>query len=103
MNEFYYIGASPFEEDCAQTTDPAFAEKNRRECEAYLDLLTRTFGPPPGNAYLAIKAQDHDFGTYREVVVYFDPESEEEEAYALTVEAGVPKWDAVALSKLGVS
>jgi hypothetical protein len=98
--ETFFIGSAPYEEDCAQTTDSGFAQQNLKECRVYMEQLLRVFGVQPSRAFLAIKAQEHDFGTYREVVVNFDPEDPEAEKYAMEVEGGVPKWDETALEQL---
>ena len=100
--EFYYIGSSPYEEDCAQTVNQDFTRQNRRECLAYIELLTRQFGPPPGSAHFVVKTEDHDFGMYREVVIYFDPAEPEEVEYADQVENGLPQWDEEAKKNLGL-
>ena len=43
-------------------------------------------------AHFAIKSFPHDFGTYREVVVYYDTDDNDPIAYE--VEANLPKtWD----------
>jgi hypothetical protein len=98
--ETFFIGSAPYEEDCAQTVDPNFTQQNLLECRVYMEQLLRVFGVLPTKAFLTIKAQDHDFGTYREVVVSFDPEDPEAEKYAMEVEGGIPKWDEEALEQL---
>lgn len=101
--ELFYIGSSPFDEDCAQTVSPDFAERNHRECAAYALQLARAYGEPPEGAYLAIKRENHDFGIYREVVIYFDPESEVQQEYASRVEEGLAKWDRKSAEVLGLN
>ena len=98
--EFYEIGSSPCNEECAQTLDPNFTEKNRLECRVYIDQLTREFGEPPGEARYSVKASEHDFGTYREVVIRFNPDNEEETAYADKVQDGLTMWDTLAKEQL---
>lgn len=103
MDSMYYIGASPFEEDCAQTIDPDFPIKNRRECIAYMEQLVRVFGLPPGSSYFSCRSEQHDFGTYREVVFHFDETVQEELEYADRVENGLPRWDRRAAAALGLN
>ena len=44
------------------------------------------------DAHFAVKSFPHDFGTYREVLVYYD--TEENDPIAHEVEANLPKtWD----------
>jgi hypothetical protein len=98
--ETFFIGSAPYEEDCAQTTDPNFTQQNMLECRVYMEQLLRVFGVCSAKAFLAIKAQSHDFGTYREVVVNFNPDDPDAEKYAIEVEGGIPKWDETALEQL---
>ena len=51
-------------------------------------------GEEPEGTRLTIKANPHDFGTYYEVVCYFDDEDEEAARYAFRCEAEAPdEWD----------
>ena len=44
------------------------------------------------DAHFAVKSFPHDFGTYREVVVYYD--TEENDSIAYEIEANLPTtWD----------
>lgn len=64
-----YLGPTPCDEDCAQTLDNDFHEKNRAECKRYKDLIEKIV-PTPENAYVKIHVENgHDFGSYREVVI----------------------------------
>jgi len=64
-------------------------------------MIIRTLGEPPIGACLTIKTFNHDFGSYKEIVVYFDDTIEESWKYAFNIEANAPeKWDAIAMSKL---
>lgn len=50
-----------------------------RECQRYIELLTKIHGTPPGNARFQISYNPHDFGTY---------------LWAYRVEANTPaQWD----------
>ena len=79
-----YIGPVPCEEECAQTLDNDFHEKNRAECKRFKALIEKIV-PTPENAYLKIHTENgHDFGSYREVVIMVeDPLSEEDEQKAM--------------------
>lgn len=91
--DFIYIGSAPCGEDCAQIGQEGFAERNRDECRRYIDALVDYYGEPPLNAYYAIKAESHEFGTYREVVVRYDEECPEACDYAFKVESGLEHWN----------
>lgn len=102
-DSMYYIGGSPYEEDCAQTVDPDFALKNRKECILYMEQLVQEFGLPPGTSYFAIRSQDHDFGVYREVVFHFDSLDTAQQDYADRVENGTARWNRTAAAALGLN
>jgi hypothetical protein len=95
MRDFVYIGTAPVEEDCVQVDKNAdYLIPMKKECESYIELLTRKFGEPPCNAHYGIKRENHDFGAYYEVVVWFDDENEDEVNFAFFVEGNQPRtWD----------
>lgn len=63
-------------------------------CPLRIGQLVRLHGEPPTGACLAIRSCLHDFGTYYEVVCYFDPHNPEAERYAFACEDGLPEyWD----------
>jgi hypothetical protein len=101
--EMYYIGASPYEEDCAQTVNPDFHQKNRKECILYMEQLVRQLGLPPGGSYLSCRTEEHDFGHYREVVFHFDPTDPAQQQYADLAENGAARWDRTAAAALGLN
>ena len=93
MRDFINIGSTPSEEDCAQVGSDGYYEKATEECHRYLKCLRQHFGLEPVGAKLGIKGFDHDFGTYYEVVCYFDTEDREAIDYAFRVESGAPgRW-----------
>lgn len=92
MRDYLHIGPTPAEEECASSTDPRFDVANRAECMAYRAALERFYGEPPNEASYGIKGQLHEFGTYREVVIYYNPDDEAEAAYAFNVEQGLARW-----------
>jgi len=94
MRDYIDIGSSPAEEDCAQVGTPDYQQRARAECTRFIELIRRTLGEEPGSAHLAIKSNPHDFGTYYEVVCYFDDNDEEGMKYAFRCEAEAPvRWD----------
>jgi hypothetical protein len=100
--DYLNIGSVPADEDCQQTGMPSYnATMARAECRAFLNQLIRQFGREPGSARLAIKSFPHDFGTYSEVVCYFDDSDSEGMDYAFKLEGEMPeKWDSEAMAEL---
>lgn len=93
VRDYIDIGPSPSDEDCAQVGSDDYPERSKLECRLFHRLLWKTFGDPPGDAMYGIKSFEHDFGTYREVVVYFNPEDEREVNFAFKVQDNCPaKW-----------
>ena len=103
MRDYLSIGSSPCNEDCAQVGTPDFPERSRKECWAFIHQLERVFTNFPEGCYLGVKSFDHDFGTYREVVCYFDDQDEVAAAYAYNIENNTPAtWDEAAREELGI-
>ena len=95
--DYCSIGCAPAYERCAQLGNDGYPIRARRECRALIGQLVRLHGEPPAGVRLAIKSCLHDFGTYYEVVCYFDPHDPEAESYAFACEDGLPEyWDEVA-------
>jgi hypothetical protein len=94
MENYFSVGPSPYEEECAQIGTPGYRNQAVAECTRYIELLRKTFGPEPDGAQLSIKWFDHDFGQYCEVVCYFNAESAESVEYAQRCEADAPAtWE----------
>lgn len=102
--DFLVIGGSPCFEDCAQTGSDDYYQRSLVELKAFIAQLRRKFGPEPGNARLCSKAFPHDFGTYYEVVIYYDADDEEQVEYAFKLESETPEyWDEEARKVIGMS
>jgi hypothetical protein len=94
MRDLTYCGSSPPDEACAQVGADGYEAQARAECAAWRDALRKAHGQEPEGARLAIKSQPHDFGSYLEVVCYFDPENEAAADYAYRCEGeGPATWD----------
>jgi hypothetical protein len=94
MRDFITLGPTPTEEDCAQVGTSEYYDQARKECRRFIELLRTTFGPEPAGTLLRMKAFDHDFGTYHEVVCYYDTDIPESVDYAFRCEAETPKtWE----------
>lgn len=93
MKDYIEIGSSPVEEDCLQVGH-ATSQEMKEECKRFLDLIRKVVGPEVGTARLAIKSNPHDFGTYYEVVCYYDDEDEVGMDYAFKCESETPlTWE----------
>lgn len=94
MRDYLSIGSTPCDEPCAQVGAEDYYARSMKECKAFIDLIRRKLGPEPNNARLAVKAFPHDFGTYHEVVCYYDDEDEKATEYAFKCEDDAPsKWE----------
>ncbi len=91
--EYINIGSTPANEDCFPCGHPLALAETR----IYRDQLRREFP----TADLRVKAFPHDFGTYHEVVAYYDCEDEQsiETAYAVESDAN-GEWDDIARKEL---
>ena len=101
MKDYITIGCSPVDEDCAQVGQADYHERALAECKALIGQIRRVFGEEPEQAQLKIKAFPHDFGTYHEVVCYFNDDEDESMRYAFAVEGRLPdNWDKEAREEL---
>lgn len=99
MRDYLNIAATPVDEDCVPCGENL--AKQRAECNAFIGQLRRQFGEEPEGARLSVKAFQHDYGTYYEVVCYYDDKYTESVDYAFKLEAETPeKWDDKALMLL---
>ena len=96
MREFLELGTTPCNEECAQLGTYGFRERVLKECNVYkrqLQRVVESMGKPvPDGFELRIKSFTHDFGTYYEVVAFYENDEAAELAYEL--EAVLPEsWD----------
>ena len=92
--DYFCIGPTPLDEDCAHVGTLDYHEKTMKECRRFIALLRRIFGPEPEGAMLQIKGFDHDFGTYHEVVCWFDTDIPTSVEYAQRCEGETPAtWE----------
>jgi hypothetical protein len=96
----WVICAGAYDEPLVQVGDPDFARKNLIECQVFIKQLVREFGEPPTNAGLTINSERHEFGRFKIVAVWFDPDDPEAKAYGDLVEDGVARWDTLSLQEL---
>jgi hypothetical protein len=101
MRDYIEIGPVPTDESCEQLGSNYDPVRARRECRVFLRQLRRQFGPEPEGAQLAVKSNAHDFGTYYEVVCWYDENDETAMGYAIRLEEETPcKWDTKAREEL---
>lgn len=96
MREYLTLGSVPYNEPTISLEAPNKYQK--KECLEYKRMLEDEFP----HAEFGIKQFYHDFGPYREVVVYFDEDDEDEVHTAFFVESNCPdSWDEEAKENLG--
>lgn len=101
MKDYLNIGPCPGDEQAAQVGSPDYHQKARRECRIFINMLRRIHGEEPTGARLTIRAFDHEFGSYHEVVCYYDSDNKVSSEYALKCEGETPEhWDELALEEL---
>jgi len=85
------IGSSPAYEKCVGVGEENYESRSLEECNRYIALIRKKLGPEPFAAQLSSKLFPHDFGSYREVVCYFNDDEPASAAYALACERYGPK------------
>jgi hypothetical protein len=94
MENYLVLTPAPTEEDYVCVGEEDYMSRARTECQRFITLLRRKFGPEPEGARLAVKSFLHDFGNYLDVVCYFDEALLESVEYALHCEDNLPAtWD----------
>ncbi|MFC7436205.1 hypothetical protein ACFQNJ_16985 [Hydrogenophaga bisanensis] len=102
------IGPAPWNEDCAMVGCSEYPLRSRNETEAFKRQILRHYPVPAGvdHAGVRICCNPHEFGTYREVEVAFNPVCEQASAWAYKVEAdpkaALARWDDQAKMELGL-
>lgn len=101
MRDYVELGSSPAEEDCVQLGSDDYYLRSRVECAIWAAQLRRAFSNMPDGIKLGIKGFNHDFGTYHEVVAYFDDSDEEASDFAWKMQDDAPAhWDEEALQDI---
>lgn len=91
MRDYLSLGSCAPEEDCVQVGTDNYAILAREQCRRYIQWLRAKVGPEPPETALQIKSFPHDFGTYLEVVCYFDTDNDAAVDYTYRCEAEA--WD----------
>ena len=88
--DYISIGSSPADEPCAQVGEPDYHIKANKECKKFIELIRKELGKEPDGARLSVKGFPHDFGTYYEVVCWYDDALPDSVEYAFKCEAEAP-------------
>jgi len=84
------IGSTPPSEECIQLGTENYDTLAFNECTRYIEHIRLVSGVEPEGALLAVKAFPHDFGTYHEVICYYDETNAQALDYAFFVEDNGP-------------
>jgi hypothetical protein len=92
---------TPVDEPCAQVGSDNYMANARMEAAAFRDQIYRAFGDPPAGTGIRVSSNPHDFGTYLDLQIVYDDDSEESCEWTFRVEADLPgKWDKEAKAQL---
>lgn len=84
----------PLDEECTPVGAPDALQKMKAEVKRTKALLLQKLGEPPIGVLLRAHRNEHDFGPYLSLRVYFNPNLPDAIAYALACEAQFPEtWD----------
>ena len=98
MKDYLSLGPVPIEENCVQVGTSAHDKFGSKEASVFKQQLIKEF---PNGDFKA-KTFYHDFGSYKEVCIYFDDENESEMDYAYMVEENLPlNWTEESKTLLG--
>lgn len=102
MTDQFELGTTvPHDEPCSQMGDDNFTVLSKMEASALMNQIIRELGVPPEGTRLKMISCGHDFGTYYDVAVIYDDESEESQEWMLKVESDLPlNWDKDAIKEL---
>lgn len=89
------IGPTPSGETCQQVGTTTYDHISARaECSRFVAGIRSYFGAEPLGASLHIHSNPHDFGSYLEVCVKYDENSDASSEYAYAIEGRCPEtWD----------
>lgn len=94
MIDYVSLGTTPSGEDCIQVGCENYEKLAKAECHRFIAFIREKCGVEPPKAQLKIKQCPHDFGTYLDVVCYYDDEDEVSTEYAYGLESNIPEaWD----------
>ncbi len=92
--EWFDFDTVPYEEQCAQVGEPDALQKMKDEVKRTKALLIQKFGEPPIGVLLRPHRNEHDFGSYYSLRVYYNPNLPDAVAYAFACDGDFPRtWD----------
>lgn len=93
--EYLELGSAPSDENCVQVSSTRnYYEEMKEELQRYKLMLQKRFSFVQNSCcYFSVKWEQHDFGSYGEVVIKY-PETEEGVKIAFFVEENLPSnWN----------
>ncbi|MBI4671767.1 MAG: hypothetical protein HY741_08890 [Chloroflexi bacterium] len=88
------LDTTPVEEQGAQVGEPDALRKMKDEARRMQALLRQKLGEPPMGVSFGVYRNEHDFGPYYSLRVYYDTTSSDAVAYALACEGEFPEtWN----------
>ncbi len=95
MGDYMEIASAPSDEPCVQVNPQGdYHDAMKAECRRFIELIRKKLGQEPPGAHLAIKSCPHDFGTYYEVVCWYDDDNQDAVNYAYLCESDAPRtWN----------
>jgi hypothetical protein len=98
MREYIYLGSAPPDEECVQVERSGeYLAPMREEARKFKALMEKVHPVPEELEFLvgySVKWEPHDFGSYAEVVAWYDTSDGDGQKWALEAEEQVPKtWE----------
>lgn len=87
MRDYISLGPVPCEEDCTQVGRDNYDTQARAECKRFAAQILRHYPEPNAAARIGVKSFPHDFGSYYEVVAYYDTDDEVSTRWAFDIES----------------
>ena len=94
MKSYIELGPTPTDEECVQVGSEEYESEWKKEGKRYIELLQKLFPQYEefGTSF-SIKSFPHDFGTYHEVVIWYEEDTPGEE-FVYFVENHLPRtWN----------
>lgn len=94
--DYLTLGSTPYDEPCAQVGASNYRAATRIESEHYIQqlqaILLSKF--PESEISIRSKGFPHDFGTYHEIVAYYNPNNADQCEQAFWLDENVPaNWE----------
>src|SRR5262245_13977300 len=92
--DWFDFDTVPYEEPSTQVGEPDAVQKMKDEAKRTKALLLEKFGDPPIGVLIRPHRNEHDFGPYYALRVYYNPNLPDAVAYALACDDKFPAtWD----------